>query len=110
LRGEFSDVLPLEPSSFEVLVVAMTRELHELSGESSVVLSLELGSFEALTVASTPSPPQALASVVTREVSADKADALIAVELCGLLASLETVSPGYGKDIACVLAGRLRKR
>jgi hypothetical protein len=27
-------------------------------------------------------------------------------ELCGLLASLEVVSPGYGKDIDCVLAGR----
>jgi hypothetical protein len=48
--------------------------------------------------------------MVTREVSTDKADALIAAELCGLLASLETVSPGYGKDIACVLAGKLRKR
>jgi hypothetical protein len=52
-----------------------------------------------------PSPPQSLASVVTGEVSADKADALFAAELCGLLASLEAVSPGYGKDIACVLAG-----
>jgi hypothetical protein len=48
--------------------------------------------------------------MVTREVSTDKADALIAAELCGLLASLETVNPGYGKDIACVLAGKLRKR
>jgi hypothetical protein len=33
-------------------------------------------------------------------------DALFAKELCGLLASLEAVSPGYGKDIDCVLAGR----
>ena len=27
-------------------------------------------------------------------------------ELCGLLACLEATSPGYGKDIACVLAGK----
>jgi hypothetical protein len=105
LRGESSAVLPLESGSFEALVVATTPELHKLPGESSVVLPLELGSFEALTVASTSSPPQSLASVVTGEVSADKADALFAAELCGLLASLEAVSPGYGKDIACVLAG-----
>jgi hypothetical protein len=68
------------------------------------MLMLELDSFEALTVASTPSPPQSLASVVTRDVLADKADALFVAELCGLLASLEAVSPGYGKDIVCVLA------
>jgi hypothetical protein len=77
-----------------------------LSEESSVVFPLELGSFEALTVASTSSPPLSLASVVTREVSVDKADALFVAELCGLIASLEAVSPEYGKDIACVLAGQ----
>jgi hypothetical protein len=70
-----------------------------------VVIPLELGSFEALTVASTPSPPQSLSSVVTREVSAVDADALFAAEICGLLASLEATSPRYGKDIVCVLAG-----
>jgi hypothetical protein len=106
LRGESSDVLPVESGSFEALVVATMPELHDLSGESSVVLPLELGSFEALLAASTPSPPQSLASVVTGEVSADKEDALFAAELCGLLASLEAISPGYGKDIACVLAGQ----
>jgi hypothetical protein len=73
-------------------VLRITPELLELCGESSVA------------VASTPSPPQSLASVVTRKVSADKADALFTAELCGLLSSLEEVSPGYGKDIACILA------
>jgi hypothetical protein len=33
-------------------------------------------------------------------------EALFAKELCGLLACLEAVNPGYGKDIACVLAGK----
>jgi hypothetical protein len=36
-------------------------------------------------------------------------DALFAKELCGLLASLEAARPGYGKDIACVLAGKASK-
>jgi hypothetical protein len=67
---------------------------------------LELGSFEALTVASTPSPHQSLDSVVSGDVPTDNADALFAAELCGLLASLEAVSPGYGRDIACVLADK----
>jgi hypothetical protein len=97
-------VLPLEPSSSEVLVVATTPELPELCGKSSVVLPLELGSSEAVTVASTPSPHKSLDSVVTGDGSADNADAIFAAELYGLLASLEAVSPRYGKDIARVLA------
>jgi hypothetical protein len=35
---------------------------------------------------------------------ANNVDALFSTELCGLLTSLEVVSPGYGIDIACVLA------
>jgi hypothetical protein len=100
---ESSVVLPLEPGSSEVLEVATTLEHPVLCGESSVVLPLELGSFEALTVSSTPSPHQSLDSVVTRDVPADNVDALFAAELCGLLASLETVSPRYGRDIAYIL-------
>jgi hypothetical protein len=106
---ESSVVLPLESGPFEVLEVAMTLEPPVLCGESSVVLPLELGSFEALAVASTPSPHQSLDSVVTGDVPTDNADALFAAELCGLLASLEAVSPGYGRDIACVLAGKASK-
>jgi hypothetical protein len=33
-------------------------------------------------------------------------DALFANELCGLLVSLEAASPGYSKEIACVLADK----
>jgi hypothetical protein len=103
-REESFVVLPLEPGSFEVLAVATTPKLPELCGKSSMVLPLDIGSFEALTVASMPSPHQSLASVVTGEVLANNVDALFPTELCGLLTSLEAVSPGYGMDIACVLA------
>jgi hypothetical protein len=103
---ESSVVLPLELGSSEVLEVATTLEHPVLCGESSVVLPLELGSFEALTVSSTPLPHQSLDSVVTRDVPADNVDALFAAEICGLLGSLEAVSPGYGRDIVCVLADK----
>jgi hypothetical protein len=33
-------------------------------------------------------------------------EALFGKELCGLIASLEVASPGYCKDIACVLEGK----
>jgi hypothetical protein len=66
----------------------------------------ELGSFEALAVASTPSPPQKPASKASGEVLPHNSEALFGLEICGLIASLEAVSPGYGKDIACVLAGK----
>jgi hypothetical protein len=51
----------------------------------------------------------ALATTVARlccGVLAHSSDDLFTKELCGLLASLEAASPGYGKDIACVLAGK----
>jgi hypothetical protein len=87
-------------------VMQITPELHELCEEYSVELPLELGSVEALAVASVPSPSQKPASKVSREVLAHSFEALFGTELSGLLASLEDVSPGYGKDISCVLAGK----
>jgi hypothetical protein len=69
-----------------------------------VELPLELGSFEASAVAPTPSPPQKPASVFSEEVLAQSSEALFGTELCGLLVSLEATIPGYGKEIACVLA------
>jgi hypothetical protein len=42
--------------------------------------------------------------LVSGAIAEHSYDALFAKELCGLLASLEAVSPGYGKDIDCVLA------
>jgi hypothetical protein len=88
-------------------VLQITPECHELFEEDSVELPLELGSFEASAVAPTPSPPQKPASVFSGEVLAHSSEAAVfGTELCGLLASLEAASPGYGKDIACVLAGK----
>jgi hypothetical protein len=85
-------------------VLQITPELHDLCEEDSVELPLELGSFEASTVAPAPSPPQKPTSVFREEVLTHSSEALFGRELCGLLASLEAASPGYGKDIACVLA------
>ena len=46
-------------------------------------------------VASAPIPPP----------PTDNPNALFAKELCDLLASVETVSPGTGRAIACLLTG-----
>jgi hypothetical protein len=87
-------------------VLQITPECHKLFEKDSVELPLELGSFEASTVAPTPSPPQKPASVFSQEVLAHSSEAaLFGTELCGL----EAASPGYGKDIACVLAGKASK-
>ena len=83
----------------------------QITPDSSVALLLVMGFLEAVAVAATPSPPQleccqTLASLDCGGVLAPSSEALFAKELCGLLASLEEVSPGYGKEIACVLAGK----
>jgi hypothetical protein len=92
-------------------VLQITPERHELLGDSPAVLPLALCSFETLEVAMTPPPPQlepchSLSSLDCEAVLAPSSEALFAKELCGLLASLEAASPGYGKDIDCVLAGK----
>jgi hypothetical protein len=87
-------------------VLQFTPELHELCEQDFVELPLERGLFEALMVAPTPSPPQKSASVISGEVFSHISEALFGTKLCGLLASLEAVSPDCGKDIACVLAGK----
>jgi hypothetical protein len=67
---------------------------------------LDLGSFETLAVAPAALPLQKPASEVSGEVLAHSCEALFGKEICGLLASLEVTSPGYGEEIACVLAGK----
>jgi hypothetical protein len=87
-------------------MLQITPELHELCEQDSVELPLECSLFEASMVALTPSPSQKPASMVSGEVLAHSSKALFGTELCGLLASLEAASPGCGKDIACILAGK----
>jgi hypothetical protein len=87
-------------------VLQITPHFHVLCEEDSVELPLELGYFEASAVAPTPSPPQKSTFVFSGEVLARSSEALFGRELCGLLASLDATSPGYGKDIACVLEGK----
>jgi hypothetical protein len=105
-------------------LLQITPELNELCGDPSVVV-----------VSSTPSPPPSgpchtLAHVdsggldasvslpsmddvvsLSDEIAeigvlAPNSEALFAKELSDLLINLEAVSPGYGMDIACVLAGK----
>jgi hypothetical protein len=63
----------------------------------------ERGSFEALAVASAPSPPQKPASKISGEELLHISKAPFGSEFCGLNASLEVASPGYGKQ------GKLRR-
>jgi hypothetical protein len=102
---------------------------------SSVILPMELVSSEALEVATTPSPPPSgpcqssaivdsgaldasvtTANVVSLSDEIDKAgvlapnsEALFGKEICNLLVSLEAASPGYGKELPCVLSGKASK-
>jgi hypothetical protein len=92
-------------------VLQITPELQELYGDSSVVFPSVLCSFGTLEVSTTPSLPhskpcQSLVSLDRGAVLDPSSEALFAKELCGLLASLEAVSPGYGKEIACILADK----
>jgi hypothetical protein len=84
--------------------VQIIPELNELCGESSVIPLLESGSFEAVVV--TTSPSRLPVSLDSGGVLVRRSEATFAKELCRLLASLEMASSGYGKDIACVLAGK----
>jgi hypothetical protein len=118
-------------------VLQIMPELQELREESSMVLSMELGSVESLAVAMTLSPPSSETSqpsvsvesggldasatllighvvslsneVVEAGVLTPTSEALFAKELSDLLVSLEAVSPGYGMEIASVLAGTASK-
>jgi hypothetical protein len=86
------------------LVMMIMPELQELCGELAPPLSmvhLEVDSLGSSVVASMPlalEPHQLLVSV--------DSEALFAKDLCDLLVSLEAASPGYGKEIACLLLGK----
>jgi hypothetical protein len=80
-------------------------KLQELCGESSMAPMVELGSLGSVVAVMTPShlssePPD------TGGVLVSNSEALFEKELHDLLVSLEAASSGYGKDIACVLAGK----
>ena len=83
---------PLSVEHMMVETHATTCEGHDstLTCESS-----EVNSPARSHVASAPIPPP----------PTDNSNALFAKELCDLLASVETVSPGTGRAIACLLTG-----
>jgi hypothetical protein len=99
---------PVEPS---YICDKVMPKLQELCGESSVASMVELGSLESVAVAMTPSPssPEPSNFVDTGGVLAPNFEAFFGKELCDLLVSLEAASPGYGKEIACVLTGKASK-
>ena len=109
--------------------VEILSEPHDPFGILSVGLSSELGSLEPLAVgmAPSPSPPESckLLSSVDSEglvgsvtfsslsdqavgetnILAPNSESLFGKDICDLLVDLEAACPGYGKDIASVLAG-----
>lgn len=92
-------------------VMQIMPELQQLCVEPSPPLSmvhLQVDSLGTSVVASALAPvePSHLGEVVEADVLAPNSEALFAKELCELLVSLEAASPGYGKEIACVLAGQ----
>jgi hypothetical protein len=103
---------PVEPS---YICDKIMPKLQELCGESSVASMVELGSLESMVesvvVAMTPPPPSLEPPnfVDTGGLLAPNFEAYFGKELCDLLVGLEAASPGYGKEIACVLAGKASK-
>jgi hypothetical protein len=63
----------------------------------------ELGSLESMAVA------EPLDFVDTEGVLAPNSKAFFGKEIYDLLVSLEAASPGYGKEVACILAGKASK-
>jgi hypothetical protein len=99
---------PVDPS---YIGDKMMPELKELCGESSMASMVELGTLESVPVATTYLPPPSKEPDFADigGVLAPNFEALFGKELCDLLVSLEAANPGYGKEIACVLAGKASK-
>jgi hypothetical protein len=98
----------VEPS---YIVDIIMPGLQELCAESSMASMVELGSLESVAQVMTSSPPSSepLDIVDTGGVLSPNIESLFGKELCDLLVSLEAASPGYGKEIACVLTGKASK-
>jgi hypothetical protein len=111
LCGESSVVPPMELRSLDALVVATTPSLI-LSKTCQLLASVDSGGSDASDTQSSVSTRHVVSlsnEVDEAGVLASNSDALFAKELSDLLISLETVSPGYGMEIASVLAGKASK-
>jgi hypothetical protein len=108
IHGESSVVLQMEQGSLEALAVATTPSpppfetcqplAHVDNGglDASATLSAEaIGHVVSLTD-----------EITEAGVLVPNSEAHFAKELSDLLVSLEAASPGYGMEIACVLAGK----
>jgi hypothetical protein len=111
LCGESSVVPPMELGSLDALVVATTPS-PILSETCLLLASVDSGGSDASDTHSSVSTGHVVSlsnEVVEAVVLAPNSDALFAKELSDLLISLEKVSPGYGMEIASVLAGKASK-
>jgi hypothetical protein len=108
LHGETSVALPMELESLEALAVATTPspppsepcQSPDIVGSGGLDASATLSSVAIGHVVSL-NDETAKAGVL-----APNSEALFAKELSDLLVSLKAASPGYGMEIACVLAGK----
>ena len=83
-------------------VMTVMPELQELCQESSPPLSMMHLEVDSLGSSAMTSMPQALEP--QQPLVFIDTEVLFAKELCDLLVSLEAASPGYGKEIACLLS------
>jgi hypothetical protein len=111
LHEESSMVFPMQLGSLHALTVAMTPSPPPFETCQSPAL-VESGGLDASATLLFVS----IGHVVSLSNEVDKAGvlapnskALVAKELSDLLVSLEAASPGYGMEIACVLAGKASK-
>jgi hypothetical protein len=111
LCGESSVVLPMELGSLEALTVAMSPSPppSETCRPPALVESGEFDASAALSSVSIGHVVPLSNEVAEASVLAPNSDALFAKELSDLLVSLEAAIPGYGMEIASVLAGKASK-
>jgi hypothetical protein len=106
--GESSVVLPMELGSLEALAVA-TTPLPPLSEPCEPTAHVDSGGLDASATLSSVAIRHVVSlndETVKKGVLAPNSEALFAKELSDLLVSLEAASPGYGMEIASVLAGK----
>jgi hypothetical protein len=108
LREESSVMLPMELGSLQALAVATTHSPPP-SEPCQLVAHVDSGPVDASATLSSVAIEHVVSlsdEVAEAGVLALNSDALFAKELSALLVSLEAAIPGYGMEIACVLAGK----
>jgi hypothetical protein len=116
LCGASSVLPPMELGSSEALAVAMTS-LPLVSKPCQALAIVDNGGLDASGTSAVASGHAVSSGHVVSlsdgvdevGVLAPNSEALFGKEICDLLVSLEMASPGFGKEIVCVLAGKASK-